>query len=72
MTKRTFLAIVLVLSLFWQCQKEKDLSFSIRKDGVGLVDRDTPFADIESLFAADSVVVDSVFSMSKNQRIRVF
>lgn len=72
MTKRTLPAILLILGLFWQCQKEKDLSFSIRKDGVGLVDRDTPFSEIESLYESDSVVVDSVYSLSSNQRMRIF
>ncbi len=72
MTKRTLVALILILGLFWQCQQEKDLSFSIRKDGVGLVNKETPFADIQSLYESDSVVVDSVYSMSKNQRIRIF
>ncbi len=60
------------MGLFWQCQQEKDLSFSIRKEGVGLVDRDTPFADIQSLYESDSVVVDSVYAMAKNQRVQIF
>ena len=72
MTKRTFPVILLIMGLFWQCQQEKDLSFSIRKDGVGLVDRDTPFADIQSLYESDSVVVDSVYAMAKNQRVQIF
>ena len=72
MTKRTLPAILLIMGLFWQCQQEKDLGFSIRKDGIGLIDQDTPFADIQSLYESDSVVVDSVYSMSKNQRIQIF
>ncbi|MCE2612882.1 hypothetical protein LVD13_07860 [Flavobacteriaceae bacterium D16] len=71
MKKRIFPTLI-ILALFWQCQQEKDPTFSIRKDGVGLVEQNTPFADIESLYQADSVVVDSVYSLSANQRIRVF
>ena len=72
MTKRTLPVILLIMGLFWQCQQEKDLSFSIRKEGVGLVDRDTPFADMQSLYESDSVVVDSVYAMAKNQRVQIF
>ena len=72
MKKRTFPILIIILGLFWQCQQEKDRTFSIRKDGVGLVDQDTPFADIQSLYVADSVVIDSVYSLSTTQRIRVF
>ena len=72
MTKRTLAVLLVILGLFRQCQQEKDLSFSIRKDGVGLVDRETPFANIESLYESDSVVVDSIYTMSTNQRIQIF
>ncbi|MCX2720633.1 hypothetical protein [Lentiprolixibacter aurantiacus] len=72
MSKRKLPIVIIILGLFWQCQQDKDLSFSIRQDGVGLVNRDTPFADIESLYEADSVVVDSVYSLSSNQRVRIF
>jgi hypothetical protein len=72
MTKRILPILLVIVGLFWQCKQEKELRFSIRKDGVGLVNRDMPFAEIESLYASDSVVVDSVYSMSRNQRIRIF
>ena len=72
MKNKYYPLLIVVLGLFWQCQQDKDLSFTIRKDGVGLVDQETPFADIQSLYQSDSVVVDSVYSMSANQRIRIF
>ena len=64
--------LILVITLFWQCQQEKDVQYSIRKDGVGLLNRDTPFTDIASLYAAESVVSDSSFSLAKINRINIF
>ncbi len=72
MKKIHFPLLLLTIGLFWQCQQEKDLQFSIRKEGVGLLNRDTPFADIASLYAADSVVNDSSFSLAKINRINIF
>ena len=72
MKKINFPLLILALAIFWQCQQEKDVQFSIRKDGVGLLNRDTPFTDIASLYEADSVVSDSSFSLAKINRINIF
>lgn len=72
MKKQYYLLLLLLLGFFWQCQKQQDLRFSIRKDGVGLVNQNTPFSEIATLYATDSVVTDSVYSLAKGQRIRIF
>ena len=72
MKKHHFPLLLLTISLFWQCQQEKDVQFSIRKEGVGFLNRDTPFTDIASLYAADSVVSDSSLSLTKVNRINIF
>ena len=72
MKKHHFPLLLLTISLFWQCQQEKDVQFSIRKEGVGFLNRDTPFTDIASLYAVDSVVSDSSLSFSLVNRINIF
>ncbi len=72
MRKSYFLLLLITVGLLWQCQQEKDVQFSIRKEGVGYLNRDTPFSDITSLYAADSVVSDSSFSLSKVNRINIY
>lgn len=63
---------LLAASFFWQCQPEKDLQFTIRKDGVGWLNKETAFSEVEALYAADSVVQDSSSSFSSVRRIHIF
>ena len=72
MRTRYFPLILMAASLFWQCQPEKDLQFSIRKDGVGWLNKLTAFSEVEALYAADSVVRDSSSSFSKVARIHIY
>ncbi|MBT8204869.1 MAG: hypothetical protein KJO20_05790 [Eudoraea sp.] len=72
MKKNQIFLLLIAVGLFWQCQQEKDVQFSIRKDGVGFLNRDTPFTDITTLYAADSVISDSSFSLARINRINIF
>ncbi len=64
--------LLLVAGLFWHCKKEQDRQFSIRTDGIGWLDKETVFSEIETLYAADSVVRDSSSSFSTVPRIQIF
>lgn len=71
--KTRFIPLMLLAAgFFWQCQTEKNLEFIIRKDGVGWLNKDTAFSEVEALYTTDSVVRDSSSSFSNVARIHIF
>ena len=59
MKKLVAIILVGIGILLAGCQKEKDLIFLIAKDSVGKLERGSFVNDLETIFAADSVVRDT-------------
>ncbi|WP_026810413.1 hypothetical protein [Arenibacter latericius] len=60
MTRLPIYAIVLLSLLFIQCNTNND--FLITKGQVGKLDKSTPIDQLETIFATDSIVRDTVFT----------
>ncbi len=72
-TKSSLIIILLSMLVLTQCKQEQDLEFSIRKDGVGYIEKETPFSKLETLYASDSVVQDSSYSLNtKEKKTNIF
>ena len=72
--KHPLLILILVVLVCNSCEKGPDPRFLIAEDQVGYLRRDTPIAELESVFANDSVVRDTLgFKLGKvREQLRVF
>jgi len=72
--KTSCILIVLTALLGLSCEKEKNTYFLIESDQVGLLSRTTTMVEVETLYAADSLVSDTVqFAMGAgNSKIKIF
>ncbi len=66
--------LFLLTLLLINCQKEKDLTFLIRKDSVGKLERTSLANDLETIYAKDSVVKDTIKLKlgSKAKKIKIY
>ena len=73
MIKKNFPILILLSLFFIQCQKT-NTDFLITPDSVGKLMRGTPVSDLETIFAADSIVRDTSTAMlrSSTKRIHIY
>lgn len=65
---------IAVIGCLTQCKQEKDTTFLIQSEQVGLLTKGTPSADIEKLFSNDSIIQDTSTGIlgSSQNKIRVY
>ena len=71
---RSLILGIAVISCLTQCKKEKDTTFLIQPEQVGVLSKGTPANDIEALFINDSISRDTSSSIlgSTQNKIRVY
>lgn len=73
MNNKTWLLALSLAVLFFSCEK-KDKSFSIGKDAIGALTKTSSAKEITSLFANDSVVMDTLRTQfgSNSKKIKIY
>ncbi|NNJ89804.1 MAG: hypothetical protein HKP53_10405 [Eudoraea sp.] len=71
---RTAIGLCFLLFLFCTCKKEVDNSFSISKDRIGLLTKTTSIAQLDSIFANDSIVRSGALmkEQTASEKIEIF
>lgn len=66
--------VLAVIPIFQSCEEDKNEYFTISSDRVGLLSRDSTLEDVAQLFAADSIVSDTLKSSfgSANNKLKIF
>ncbi len=74
MRKINITSVLLVVILFIQCQKEKDTTFLITNDSVGKLTRVSVFTQLDSIYALDSIVKDTLrIQLGENaKKVRIY